>query len=247
MQAGGAFNSLLSIYIGGATQQPNASISVDLSGPNSAVDATSLGLASTTVLGGGGIGLAGNTQNLSTPGATFVVGAAGTNDQSFTFNVFSGGTAQTVTATVPASAGGSTLSSILSTLNSQLNQYSISAGTDANGALQFTSTNAFTVGDVANGTPGSSLLTNESTIAGADVYTPPAANDTLKLVNGGGATATVTFQGGESVAEAISEINAQSKPLGITAVLNSQGTGINLVGATAGAFSGCTTADRAGI
>ena len=177
LNAGGSFNTNLSVYIGGATAQSNASVSVDLSGSANAVDSTSLGIASTNVLGGGGVGLAGNTQKLTTPGATFVVGVAGTDDQSFTFNVFSGGSAQAVTAKVTASTGGSTLTSVLSSLNSQLNQYGITAGTDSNGALQFTGTNAFSVSDPGTAT-GTSLLTNEAHDQRRDVFTPPAANDT---------------------------------------------------------------------
>ncbi len=245
LNAGGTFNSLLSVYIGGATDQTNASVSVDLSGTNSAVDATSLGLAGTNVLGGGGAAMAGNTQNLTTANSTFVVGTSPANDQTFTFNVFSGGTAQSVTATVPATSGGSTLTNVLSTLNSQLNQYGITAGTDGNGALQFTGTNAFTVADTPGS--GSSLLTNESTLKGADVYTPPAANNALTITNAGGASATVTFKGGESVAQAISEINAQSSALGITAVLNTQGTGINLVSASGTVSAVGSVANVAGI
>jgi len=246
LNAGGSMNTNLSVYIGGATQQSNASVNIDLSGAANAVDATSLGLAGSNVLGGGGIGLAGNTNSLTTAGATFVVGSAGTDDQSFSFNVFSGGTAQSVTATVVASAGGSNLSSVLSSLNGQLNKYGITAGTDQNGALQFSGTNAFSVKDPGTAS-GTNLLTNESSIKGNDVFTSPTANSTLTLANAGGATATVTFKGGESLTQAISAINAQSTALGITAVQNSQGTGINLVSATPGFTATPSVANTAGF
>jgi flagellin len=55
LNAGGSFNSLLSVYIGGArlsTASSSAQITVDLSGVSNAVDAASLGLTGTNVLGG---------------------------------------------------------------------------------------------------------------------------------------------------------------------------------------------------
>jgi flagellin len=239
LNVGGAFNNLLSVYIGGATQQSNATVSVDLSGADSAVDATSLGLANTNVLDGGA-GITGNSQIVNGPGATFVKGTAGVNDQSFTFNVFSNGNAQTVTATVAASAAGSSLTSVLSSLNGQLNQYGITAGTASDGTLQFSGASAFTMQD--NGaTNGSNLLTNESTITGSTVYTAPPAGSTLTLTNASGTSAVVTFAASDNtVAKAIAKINAQTSTTGISAESNAAGTGINLVGA--GAFTAVNSA-----
>src|SRR5690348_15194208 len=135
LKAGGSFNNVLSVFIGGGSNSTDGSISVDLSGSQSAVDATSLGLSTTNVLGGG-VGLSGNTLRLDAPGALFVVGTPTTDDQTFTFNLISNGSATTVTATVKASAGGLSLDQVLSSLNGQLSQYGITAGTDSNGLLQ---------------------------------------------------------------------------------------------------------------
>lgn len=243
LNAGGTFNTNLSVYIGGAgSTQSNASVNIDLSGATNAVDATSLGLANTNVLDGGQ-DITGNTQRIDANGATFVKGVAGTDDQSFTFNVFSGGNAQTVTATVPATTGGSSLSQVLSSLNGQLNKYGITAGTDSNGLLQFSGAAAFSVKD--NSSTGTSLLTNESTLNGADVYTAPNAGDTLALTNATtGGTATITFTAGETMAATIAAINAQTTTTGITAVENGQGTGINLVSGGGGAITAANSAAR---
>ena len=124
LNAGGNMNTNLGVYIGGAgSNASNASVNIDLSGQANAVDATSLGLASTNVLNGGE-GINGNTQRIDATGATFVIGTAGTNDQSFKFNVFSGGNAQTVTATVAASAAGSSL-----TQSSELLEWTVKKNT----------------------------------------------------------------------------------------------------------------------
>jgi len=242
LNAGGTFNTNLSVYIGGAgATQSNASVNIDLSGSSNAVDATSLGLQNTNVLEGGA-GIAGNSLRIDAAGATFVKGTAGTNDQSFTFNVFSGGNAQTVTATVAASAAGSTLTSALSSLNGQLNQYGITAGTDSNGLLQFSGASAFSV--TTNGTVGgSNLLTNENTLDGAAAYTANAAGDTLTLTNANGISAVVTSTAtNNTLAGTLAAINAQTATTGISAVVNAAGTGINLVGG--GAFTAVNSAAK---
>jgi flagellin len=56
LNAGGTFNSNLNVYIGGgrtSTLAGSTQINIDLSGSSSAVDAASLGLSSTSVIGGG--------------------------------------------------------------------------------------------------------------------------------------------------------------------------------------------------
>lgn len=235
LDAGGTFNNLLSVYIGGATSNTNATVSVDLSGAQSAVDAVSLGLSTTNVLGGG-VDISGNTQRIDAPGGAFVVGSAGTDDQTFTFNVFANGSAQTITATLPASAGGSSLTSVLDTLNSQLNQYGISASTDANGLLQFSGSNAFSVAD--NGSTGTSLVTSNSSgtaentsnyiVDGQASYA--GAVQTLSFQTSAGATA-VTLAASDSLTGALAKINAATASLGVYAVENAAGTGISFQGA----------------
>ncbi len=241
LNSGGTFNTNLSVYIGGAgsTQQSNASVNIDLSGAANAVDATSLGIANTNVLGGG-VDLSGNTQRIDAPGATFVKGTAGANDQTFTFNVFSGGNAQTVTATVAASTAGSAETQVLDSLNGQLNKYGITAGADNNGFLQFSGGSAFSVVD--NGaTSGTNLITNEMSVADTANFATVGTAGSLTLTNGTtGASAVVAEATTDTAASMIIKINAQTSTTGISAALNQAGTGINLVGP--GAFTVATTA-----
>ena len=230
LNAGGTFNTNLSVYIGGAgTTQSNASVNIDLSGTANAVDAGSLGLATTNVLGGGE-GLSANTERLDAAGATFVKGTAGTNDQSFTFNVFSNGSAQTVTAKVSASTAGSSLSDVLSSLNGQLNKYGITAGTDSNGKLQFSGASAFSVVD--NGGSGTNLITNnQAALVGTTATSAPTAGDTMTLTDvNSNTSATITFAGSETVAQAVAKINAGAGSTGITASANAAGDGISFTG-----------------
>ena len=242
LNSGGTFNSNLSVYIGGAgSTQSNASINIDLSGAANAVDATSLGIANTNVLGGG-VGLGGNTQRIDAPGAMFVKGVAGTDDQTFTFNVFSGGNAQTVTATVAASTAGSTQAQVVSSLNGQLNKYGITAGADNNGALQFSGATAFTMTDNASlSGNGTNLITNEDTLQDTATFAAVTAAGSLTLTNTlTGATANVAEATTDTAATMITKINAQTSTTGISAALNSAGTGITLAGP--GAFTVGTTA-----
>ncbi len=204
-------------------------MNIDLSGSANAVDATSLGIANTNVLGGG-VDLNGNTQRIDAAGATFVKGTAGTDDQKFTFNVFSGGSAQTVTANVAASAAGSSLSTVLSSLNGQLNKYGITAGTDSNGLLQFSGGSAFSVVD--NGGAGTNLITNnQASVVGLTATAVPTSGDTMTLTDANSNTsATITFAGGETIAQAVTEINAGAGSTGITASANANNDGISFSG-----------------
>jgi flagellin-like hook-associated protein FlgL len=183
-----------------------------------------------------GASLAGNSQVLTALNATFVVGASPADDQTFHFNVFSGGAAIPVSATVAASAAGQSLGSVLTSLNSQLNSYGITAGVDSNGQLQFTGAAAFTVNDNP-ASSGTQLLTNDAgagtaanltnfTLAGQATYAP-AAGDTLKFATGSGGSVSVTLAPATSLAAAITQINASTASLGVYAVANAAGTGIS--------------------
>ena len=241
LNAGGSFNTNLNVYIGGASagQAANASVNIDLSGANNAVDATSLGLTGTNVLGGG-VGLTGgtaNTQTLNDPNALFVAGGS----QAFTFNVFSNGTAQTVTANVTdtsAAQTGISESSVVSQLNSTLNAYGISAGTDSNGMLQFSGGAAFTVGATIAATAGTGVAsvgataenTANNTLDGAAAFVTETGTETMQFQTSAGA-ATVSLVAGDTLANALTKINQATSGLGVEAVMNSAGTGISLQGA----------------
>ncbi len=145
LNSGGSLNNLLNVYIGGGASSSSANVSVDLSGNSNAVDATSLGISTSNVLGGG-VGISGNTLRMDAPGATFL----SANSQSFTFNVYTSAGATTQTVSVGGS-GAMTKDQVLDSLNSSLSSLGVSAGLDSNGALQFSGGAAFTV---SAGAPG---------------------------------------------------------------------------------------------
>jgi flagellin len=220
LNQGGSFNSVLNVYIGGANNAQDANVQIDLSGNQNAVDATSLGLSNTNVLAGG-LGFTGNTTSL-TNGVTLAA------NQTFTFNVYSDGTSQQVTATV--NAGSYTSDQILSTLNNSLSAYGISAQLGNDGTLQFTGATAFAVTDAGGGltTAGGGTAENTSNyiVDGAAAYTPTAA-EALQFQTASGST-TVNLTASDTVASAIAKINAQTASLGVYAVANAAGTGISL-------------------
>ncbi len=257
LNAGGAFNSNLNVYIGGASTQSNASINIDLSGAANAVDATSLGLNNTNVLGGGGASLNGNTVDLNALGATFL--KTGGDTQTYTFQVYSGGAAKAITATLTNPGGGGvigggfTAAQVLSGLNSQLSAYGITASTASNGRLQFSGASAFSVTDSATAADGSGTSNGGTTSTaentsnyiadGAGTYTSPGANtayvagttagvtntEVLQFETSAGA-ATVTLSGTTTKAQALAAINAQTASLGVYAVQGANG-GISIQGA----------------
>ena len=198
----------------------------------------------------GGSVLAGNSQVLTGSGAVFVKGTAGTNDQKFTFHYISPttGNATSLTATVSASANGSTLDQVLSSLNNQLSGTGITAGVDSDGHLQFSGSTAFTVSDggtanVANPLTNytGSALPNKGTadnasnyvVDGASTYNAPATGETetLTFTTASGSTVKANLTNavgvGDTLANAIATINAQTASQGIYAVANANGTGIS--------------------
>jgi flagellin len=229
LAAGGQLNTNNEIYIGGGNTSTNSQVSVDLSGPENQIDATGLGLNNTSVLGGGAE-LTGNNIRLDAPGATFLTGTS----QSFTFNVISNNNASSITATVTGGASGLTEAGVLSSLNSTLSQYGITAQVGSDGQLSFGGGTPFTVSTTAAGTgpiAATSTGTNNGvySVNSADesaTYTTGTA-ETLTFQNGQG-TANVTIAGTENLASALSEINAQTAAIGIYAVANAAGTGISI-------------------
>lgn len=215
LNSGGTFNTNLSVYIGGASTSSNANVAINLSGSQNAVDATSLGVATSNVLDGG-VGISGNTTRIDAPGATFA-------SQSFTFNVYSNGASAQITA---ASGAGASLTTALSNLNTALNPYGITASTDGNGQLQFSGATAFTVttGAGSLSTAGTAENTSNYIVDGQATYA--GAAETLKIQTSSGA-ASVALTATDTVASAISKINAQTASLGVYAVANAAGTGIS--------------------
>jgi flagellin len=238
LDSGGRYNTLNNVYIGGGSNSTNAQVTIDLSGSTNAVDATSLGLSNTSVLGGG-TELTGGTANavrLDAPGGLFLKSTANDGAQSFTFNlVNANGTAKTVTASVTGPSAGLTKDQVLSQLNGTLNQYGITAQVGGDGQLQFGGATAFTVTTGAeSGTAATApIATAASTAINTGVYS--AGNQAFtqgvaeKLTfQNGQQTATVTLDGtAPDMASTMAQINAQTAALGIYAVANPAGTGIS--------------------
>lgn len=236
--SGGKYNGVNTVYIGGGSNLANAQISVDLSGTPNQVDANGLGIGTTSV-GGGGTVLAGNTVRIDAPGATFLAAAA----ETFTFNLYStNGGAQTQTISV-GGAGALTEQQVLSSLNSSLSQYGIVASVGSNGQLTFGGATPFTVktttaaADLIATTAATATNTGVYSVVGATPYA--GAIETQTYQNGQG-TATVSLTAADTLASALSKINAQTASLGIYAVANAAGTGISIQSASN--FTASTTA-----
>jgi len=226
LAAGGQYNVVNTVFIGGGNNLANSQISINLSGTSNQVDANGLGIGLTSV-GAGGTSLTGDTVRIDAPGATFLAAAA----QTFTFNIYSSnGGAQTQTISVGGS-GGLTEQQVLSSLNSSLSQYGIEASVGSNGQLQFGGATPFTVktttaaADAVATTLSTATNQGVYSTAGAASYTGKAEN--LTFQNGQG-TASVALLATDTLASALSKINAQTATLGIYAVENSAGTGISI-------------------
>ena len=230
LNGGGKYNVQNSIYIGGGTSASNSQVTVDLSGNTNAVDATNLGLSTTTVASGG-TELTGNSVRLDAPGAVFLSNAGAGAEQDFTFNLVSNNSATSFTAKVVGGAAGLTESQVVSQLSSQLSTYGISAQVGSDGQLNFGGGTPFTVSttttdsvDQIATTASTATNTGNFNAAGAASYTGKA--ETLTFQNGQG-TATVALLASDTSASAIAKINAQTSSMGIYAVANSAGTGIS--------------------
>jgi flagellin len=238
LNAGGTYNTVNTVYVGGGTTA-NSQVTVDLSGTGNQVDAAGLNIANTSVLGGG-TELSGNSVRLDAPGATFLNGAT----QSFTFNLIHNNAASTITATVDGTAGALTQSQVLASLNSQLSQYGISTQVDANGQINFGGAEAFTVSTNTSDTTdeiatSGALASNSGVFSATGAASYAGKNETLTFQNGTG-TASVDLTAADTLATALSKINAQTSTLGIYAVANAADTGISFQ--SANGFTASTTA-----
>jgi flagellin len=246
LNAGGSFNGLLNVFIGGGSSTQNSTVSVDLSGTQNAVDATSLGLSTTNVLNGGvSFGVSGtstNTVRLDAPGALFL---ASTASESFTFNLAGGAS---VTANVLGTATGISESNILSQLNSSLSSYGISASVNGTGNLQFSGATAFNVTDNASSpvlvSSTAKTADNNSNyiVQGSASFGTSSATENL-TIQAGSATISVAIAPSTTLATALTDINAATSKYGIFALADTSGGGIEFQ--SANSFSVGT--DTAGV
>jgi len=225
----------LSVYIGGGpSATTGGQVQVDLA--NGIVDATALGLASTSVTG---------TAVTIGQNAAALLGAGDT--ETFTVNTASGASTFSITG-----QSTDTVTSQLAELNQQLSSVGITASLDATGKLAFSSTAAFSVTD----SQGAGL---SGGIAATGAFNTALNNQTLTYdntataapftVSEGGITATLSITAGSTDAQALQQINTQLAAQGISDVVavatgtahvfDLQGTG-SFVAALNGAAVGAT-------
>ena len=229
LNTGGVNNANLTVYTGGGSSQANAQISVDLSGSNNAVDATALGIGTTSVAGGG-TGISGNSVRLDNQAVTFVTSAT----QNFTFHINTGTGNQDVTVGVTGGSDGLTGTQVITSLNSQLAAYGITASIGSSGTLQVGGSTAFTV--TTTGAAGGVTTTGTGTAVNSANY---SINLAAPAITGGTETFTVqdgansynvnlTSVTGDNQADALASINTQLAGSGIYAVKDTTGAAITL-------------------
>jgi len=208
LNTGGLYNTNLVTYVGGGDNQADSQVSVNLTGANNAVDSTALGIAATTVAGGG-TELTGNTVNLNNTAVTFLQNTANgvAATQAFNFNIATatGNSAVAVTVTGNASnpfgglTSGITGADVITQLNTALASYGITASIANDGELEFGGNTAFTVnaGNIVGGLAATAAVTNASTAINT-------ANYNVDSFTGGGA-----FTGFTTGSESVSFQNAQ--------------------------------------
>jgi flagellin len=240
LNAGGAFNSALNVFIGGSSNASSASVSIDLSGGTSAVDATSLGLSGTNVLGGtvGGVEFSGNAVRLDDPATLFLAG--GTQTYSFNYTDANGNT-QSRSVVLAGGTNGVNGTSIISQLNNGLAGTGITASINStDGTVQFASSGAFTAA-VAAATAGTDTQTAPAKLANTsqnnltNTFADVSGNKSEQFtISDGTHTADVTLDTttGASQGAAVTAINSALASANITDVsaLAYGTTGISLQG-----------------
>ena len=236
LNTGGVNNTNLTIYTGGGSSQANSQVTVNLSGANNAVDATALGIGATSVAGGGtGISAGGvaNVVRLDNVATTFVQSST----QAFVFNLNTGtGGDQVVTATLNpnSTAAGLSGAGVISSLNTQLEAYGITASISSAGTLQFGGATAFTVtttaagaGNTVTSTGSATNSANYNTDSGAfTAITAGSETDVFQNAKGS-VSVTLDTTSGATQASSLISLNSQLAGTGITAVTDALGTGFS--------------------
>ena len=192
LNTGGSYNTNLVTYVGGGDTQADSQISINLSGANNAVDTTALGIATTSVAGGG-TELTGNSVNLSNSAVQFL---AGSNTQNFTFHIGTSTGNQDVTVSLAGGSAGLTGQQAVDSLNSQLTSFGITASIANDGQLQFGGGSAFSV-NVAAASGGNAVATSTSTAVNTADYNLDSST------GAGGAFVAFTAGGGTSTSETV--------------------------------------------
>ena len=258
LNVGGSFNANLNVYIGGGRTSNLAGstqVNVDLSGTSSAVDAASLGLASTSVIGGGTDFTGNLVANLNNPNVVFNQSGAGSTSFAIDYADASG-SVQSKTVTVTASVAGESGTQFVSDLNSAITSAGISgiaAQIGSNGKLQFTgggllqvtATDTALTAGTEPVTTGTSLFNGGNFQTAAGTLTAFTGNETQALtvtVGGTNYVTTLDATTGDTAAHAVTALNAALQGSGVYAVQTPAGT-IALQGASSFSLS---TAAQAG-
>jgi len=233
---GGQFNSALSVYLGGGSTQPNARVTIDLSGQSNWVDTSGLGINATTI-DAGGTTLTGNTiSTLNDPTTMTLTGGATGGTQTFVVNyIDSNGAQQTLNATVTSTGtAGIAVANAVSQLNQQLGALGLTAAVSSSGSLVLGGTAAFALvsasitGAGVNANSGlasqaSTAINTADTTAVRGVTFDMSADagqtpEILSFTNGT-VTKFVTLDGSDAtVVQKVDTINAQTASMGIFAV-----------------------------
>jgi flagellin len=233
LNTGGIYNTNLVTYVGGGSNTANAQVSVDLSGANNAVDSSALGI-STTSIAGGGTAITGNSVRLDNTAVQFLTGGT----QSFTFHVNTGTGNQDVTVSVAGGATGLNGSQVISSLNTSLDAYGVTAAIASDGTLSFGGSSAFTVsttaaatGPISNTGSATNLAVNSvnSAFTAFTVGGGTTASESFVVQSGSGAyTVTLDDTNADTLAHTLSTINTALTGSGVFAVKDGAGTGISL-------------------
>ncbi len=250
LNQGGNFNTQLSVYIGGgelSTQSGSSQVSVDLSGTANAVDAASLGLSGSSVLGGGTSFTSNLITSLNNPAANFENSTTNVGDagEVFTLNYLnSAGKATSGTVTVAPQAGGYTGAQFVTALNSAITGQGISgvyAQIGTGGDLQLGGGNLLQASVTSTGdadpivTDASTLLNNNNYQAAAGAFTAFTGNETQAITVTAGGTnyvTNLTATNGATIGAAVTAFNTALAGSGVYAVANTAGTAISLEGAS---------------
>jgi flagellin len=251
LNAGGSFNTNLNVYIGGANTASNAAVSINLGGTSNAVDATSLNLAGTSVIGGGTAFTNPSGSSLNDPNARFLTAGS----QAFTINyVDANGVAKTSSAlTINSQTGGYSGTQFVQALNQAISNAGITGVTaqiGGSGQLQLSGTNLLSASVTNSGASAAVAGTANSTETltnGANYQTSAGAftafadgtgatthqSQTLTVTAGGqqynvilDSNSSDTAHYADTIGHAVTAINNQLQGSGVYAVQNQAGTGI---------------------
>jgi flagellin len=234
LNAGGSFNANLNVYIGGgrtSNQAGSTQVNVDLSGSSNAVDAASLNLGSTSVIGGGTDFAPNSVANLNNPNVVFNQSGAGSTSFAIDYTDASGAV-QNKTVTVTASVGGESGSQFVTDLNAAITSAGISgiaAQIGTNGKLQFTGGSLLQATESDTGlTGGTNVVTSNATLLNGGNYQSTAGTLTALsgietqaitvTVGGTNYVTNLTAANGDTAAHAVTALNAALAGSGVYAV-----------------------------